>query len=115
MDDFGKEIIPNAIGRWRDKEGDAPIDASGQLPGGTTFNGPAELKKILAADFRNEFATTVAEKLLTYALGRGVEYYDKPTVRKIVREAEEKEYRLADMIVSVVESMPFQMRRSAER
>ena len=104
----------DAVGRWREQEGGAPIDASGELPGGVAFDGPGELKQVLATHFRDAFASTVTEKLLTYALGRGLEYYDKPTVRSIVRQAERNEYRLADMIVTVVKSMPFQMRRSPE-
>ena len=104
----------NAIGQWRNTDGGSPIDSSGKLPGGFSFNGPVELKKVLSTEFRAAFVTTVAEKLLVYALGRGVEYYDKPTVREIVREARQNDYRLADLIVSVTKSMPFQMRRSYE-
>ena len=104
----------DAIGRWRSEDGGVPIDASGELPGGVKFDGPTELKRVLAMDFRDAFAATVAEKLLTYALGRGLEYYDKATVRSIVRQAERNEYRLADLIASIVQSMPFQMRRSPE-
>ena len=104
----------DAIGRWRSEDGGVPIDASGELPGGVKFDGPTELKQVLAKDFRDAFAATVAEKLLTYALGRGLEYYDKATVRSIVRQAERNEYRFADLIASIVQSMPFQMRRSPE-
>ena len=104
----------DAVGRWRTEDGGQPIDASGELPGGIAFDGPAELKRAFAADFRETFVTTVVEKLLTYALGRGLEYYDKPVVRSIVREAEPRGYRLADLIVGIVESMPFRMRRSPE-
>ena len=104
----------DAIGRRREQEGGAPIDSSGELPGGVAFDGPGELKQVLATHYRDSFASTVTEKLLTYALGRGLEYYDKPTVRSIVRQAERNEYRLADMIVTIVKSIPFQMRRSPE-
>ncbi len=104
----------DAIGRWRTEDAGAPIDASGELPGGIVFNGPAELKRVFAEDFRETFVTTIVEKMLTYALGRGLKYYDKPTVRSIVREAEGNEYRLADLILGIVKSMPFQMRRSTE-
>src|SRR5260370_21009254 len=74
----------NAIGQWRTTEGagNTPIDNSGQLPDGTKFSGPTELRNLLLSK-PDQFATSVIEKLLTYALGRGVEYYDKPTVRKI--------------------------------
>jgi hypothetical protein len=105
----------DAIGRWRTTSGaaKAPIDASGVLPDGAKFNGPAELRKILL-DRREEFARTVAAKLVTYALGRGIEYYDAPAVRKIVREAAPGEYRWSALILGVVKSTPFQMRRSPE-
>ncbi len=101
----------DAIGRWRDTEGEAAIDASGELPGGMEFDGPAGLKRVLSTQLRKRFVQTVAEKLLTYALGRGLEYYDRATVRMIARQAEQSGYGLADMIVTVTEAMPFQMRR----
>ncbi len=104
----------DAIGRWRTDDEGTPIDASGELPGGIVFDGPADLKRVFATDFRETFVTTVVEKMLTYALGRGLEYYDKPVVRSIVRESERNEYRLADIILGIVKSMPFQMRRSRE-
>ena len=104
----------DAIGRWRDKDGDVPIDASGELPGGVRFNGPGELKQVFTTVLKDAFVKTVVEKLLTYALGRGLEYYDKPTVRAIAREGEASDYRFADLIVAVTRSMPFQMRRGPE-
>ena len=77
----------DAVGRWRTmSEGNTPIDASGALPDGTKFDGPAELRQLLASR-RDEFVRTVIEKMLVYALGRGLEYYDMPTVRRIQREA----------------------------
>ena len=76
----------DAIGRWRTSSDGAPIDASGTLPDGTQFEGPAGLRTLLSAH-RDEFVVTVTRKLLTYALGRGVEYYDLPAVRQIVRDA----------------------------
>jgi mono/diheme cytochrome c family protein len=102
----------DGIGRWRMKDAGAPIDASGKLPDGTTFNGPSELKKILLTGHRDEFATTVTEKLLTYALGRGLEAYDAPSVRVIMRQAAKDDYRLTALIQAIVESTPFQMRRT---
>ena len=104
----------DAIGRWRDTDDGVPIDAAGSLPGGVSFDGPADLKRVFRTRFRGEFVRTVAEKLLTYALGRGLEYYDRATVRRIVREASESDYRMADLIVSVTKSLPFQMRRTPE-
>jgi hypothetical protein len=102
----------DGVGKWRTKDAGRPIDATGKLPDGTQFKGPAELKKILLTGHRNEFAATVVEKLLTYALGRGLEYYDVPTVRAITREAAEDNYRLTAMINAIVRSTPFQMRRT---
>ena len=101
----------DAIGRWRTHDGKVPIDASGELPGGITFDGPADLKHVFTNELRDSFAATVTEKLLTYALGRGLEYYDRPTVRSIVRENKASGFRLGDLILSVTRSMPFQMRR----
>jgi hypothetical protein len=105
----------NAVGQWRTAEGSAntSIDSSGTLPDGTKFQGPAELRKILAGK-PNQLATTVTENLLTYALGRGVEYYDQPAVRKILREASSSGYRWSDLIFGIVSSEPFQMRRARE-
>ena len=102
----------DAVGRWRaaDASG-APIDPSGVLPDGTTFAGFADLRDILR-ERREEFVTTVAEKLLTYALGRGVEHYDRPAIRAIVREAAAQDYRWSALILGVARSLPFQMRRA---
>ena len=102
----------DAIGRWRDRsETRLAIDARGELPDGTEYDGPAGLKAALLRH-PDRFVTTVTEKLLTYALGRGVEYYDAPTVRAIVREAAADDYRLSTLIKGVVRSTPFQMRRT---
>lgn len=103
----------NGIGQWRTKDGGSPIDATGQLPDGTKFNGPAGLRQALTTARREEFASTVASKLLTYALGRGLEYYDQPSVRAILHDCEPNSYRFRDLITAVVMSTPFQMRRSA--
>ncbi len=103
----------DAIGKWRTTDAGTPIDASGQLPDGTQFVGPAGLRKVLLSK-REEFVHNVAQRLLTYALGRGVEYYDAPAVRKITREAAARDYRWSSLILGVVKSMPFQMRRSQE-
>jgi hypothetical protein len=105
----------NGIGQWRTQDGGSEIDATGKLPDGTEFSGPAGLKKSLTTVRREEFASTVASKLLTYALGRGLEYYDQPAVRAIVRDCNANEYRLRDLITAVVMSTPFQMRRSANQ
>jgi hypothetical protein len=102
----------DAIGRWRDtSEAGTPIDASGSLPDGTRFDGLTGLRTHLAGQ-RDEFLGTVTEKLLTYALGRGVEYYDRPASRRILREAAVSDYRWSSIILGIVKSTPFLMRRS---
>ncbi len=103
----------DAIGRWRATEAGSPIDASGALPDGTQFEGASGLRSILL-ERREEFVMNVTEKLLTYALGRGVEYYDQPSVRQIVAAAARDDYRWSSLIMSIVKSTPFQMRRSEE-
>jgi hypothetical protein len=101
----------DATGRWRDVDGGSPVDASGTLPDGTAFKTPATFRSALLQT-SDAFVTTVTEKLLTYALGRGVEYYDKPAVRRIVRESAASDYRWSELILAVVKSAPFQMRRA---
>jgi hypothetical protein len=101
----------DGIGKWRTNEANTPIDASGVLPGGTKFNGPDGLRKILLSH-PEQFVTTLTEKLLTYGLGRGLEYYDAPTIRRITREAAANDYRWSSIIVGIVESTPFQMRET---
>ena len=103
----------DAVGRWRENEGDSgPIDVSGTLPGLGDVNGVAGLEEALLR--RPElFAATLTEKLLTFALGRGVEYYDAPAVRKILREAQPGGYHFSSLILGIVNSAPFQMRRSS--
>jgi hypothetical protein len=100
----------NAIGAWRTHDGTLPVDASGILPNGATFNGPAELKKILASN-RDAFANCLTEKLLTYALGRGLNGYDRPAIKKIVSTLAANEYRFSSLIDGIVESTPFEMGR----
>jgi len=101
----------DAVGRWRAIEAGKPIDASGGLPDGSEFEGVEGLQRALLS--RPEvFVSVMAEKLLTYALGRGVEYYDAPAVRGVVREARENDYRFSSLILGIAKSTPFQMRRS---
>jgi len=100
----------NAVGVWRDKDAGEPIDASGQLPGGSKFSGPAELRKILRGK-KDLFAHCLTEKMLTYALGRGLEYYDKCAVDHITTELAKHDYRFSVLITEIVKSAPFQMRR----
>ena len=101
----------DALGRWRTLEGGVPVDASGGLPDGTRCDGVEDLETALLA--RPEvFVTTVTEKLLTYALGRGLEPSDAPAVRKIVRDAAAGEYRLSSLIHGITRSLPFTHRRT---
>ncbi len=102
----------DAIGRWRDLAEDGlPIDASGSLPGGQTFEGVAGLRQELLVR-SDVFVGTLTEKLLTYGLGRGIDYHDAPAVREIVRKAARDDYSFSSLILAIVESKPFQMRRS---
>ncbi len=107
----------DAVGRWRAREdgAGAPIDASGALPDGAPFDGPAAFRDALLREpWATELATTVTEKLLTYALGRGLEHYDAPAVRRILRDAEPGGYRWSSLLLGIVESVPFQMQRAPD-
>ena len=104
---FGLENF-DAIGRWRTKDGNFPIDATGKLPNGKTFDGPEGLKQILLSD-KSAFAKCLAEKLLTYALGRGLEDYDQPAIQSIVTQTAASEYRFSALVEAIVSSDPFQM------
>jgi len=112
MDPVGLSLEKfDAIGRWRTLDGGAPIDASGSLPDGSRFADVHGLEQALLR--RPElFVGTLAEKLLTYASGRGVETYDAPAIRAIVREARAQDFRVSSIILGVVKSAPFQMRKS---
>ena len=112
MDPLGLSLENfDMVGRWRDvDEALAPIDASGVLPDGRTFQGPAGLRGIVAGN-PDQFVRTLTEKLMTYALGRGLEYYDMPAVRTIARGSAKQNYRASALIVGIVNSRPFQMRR----
>ena len=100
----------DGIGEWRDTyPSGARVDASAELPDGTKFNGPAELRQLLV-NHSDEFLTTMTEKLLTYALGRGLEPSDAPAVRRIKRDAARENYRFESLVQGVVTSIPFQMK-----
>ena len=108
---FGLEHF-DAVGAWRDAEGpNRPVDATGALPGGARFDGPRELREALLRQ-PESFVRVVAERLLTYALGRGVEHYDLPAVRAVARAAAADDYRFSTLVMRIVESVPFQMRRT---
>ncbi len=101
----------DAIGRWRNEEKKLPIDASGALVRGQTFANLAELRGILVRDMGDQFVKNLTENLLTYALGRGLEYSDKPSVEEIQRRAKTADNRFQDIILAVCESVPFQKMR----
>jgi hypothetical protein len=109
---FGLENY-DAIGRWRSIDGKFPIDASGVLPSGKSFTGASELKTILKAD-HSVFVRALSEKILTYALGRGLEPYDRAAVEKLAKSVESDGFRFSRLVESTVESMPFQMRRGVD-
>jgi mono/diheme cytochrome c family protein len=101
----------DAIGQWRTVDGGVPIDSSGQLADGTKVNGPVSLRQALMRHPEN-FVSTMTEKLMTYALGRGLEYYDMPAVRSVVRDAAKNNYRFSSLITGIVNSVPFQMKKA---
>jgi hypothetical protein len=102
----------DGIGRFRTEEDGAQIEASGALPDGTAVNGYDGLKKVVL-DRRDEFVECLTAKMLTYALGRGLEYYDQPAVRAIRRQAASADYRFSSIILGIVNSVPFRMRKSS--
>ena len=102
----------DAVGQWRANEAGTTIDARGRLPDGTEFEGPAGLRQLLLTRYRDDFVRTATEKLLTYALGRGVEHFDAPTIRSINRLAARDNYRISSLVLAIVNSTPFQMRKA---
>ena len=106
---FGLENF-DAIGRWRTQDGKFPIDASGTLPDGKHFNGPDQLKNILMQN-RDAFTQCITEKMLIYALGRGLESYDRQAVKAIAAEVSKDNYRISSLVLGIVNSLPFQQRK----
>jgi hypothetical protein len=102
----------NALGIWRDSERSQNIDAAGKLVTGETFNNVRELKHILATNHRDDFYRCLTEKMLTYALGRGLEYYDVETVDRIVQRLDEQNGRFSALLTGIIESAPFQKQRN---
>ena len=102
----------DAIGRWRETDGGAEINSDITLSG-RMIDSPRAFREALLAEGDDEFVRTVVEKVLTYALGRGVNYYDMPTIRAIVRGVEADGFRWSSLIRRIVESEPFQMRKSS--
>jgi hypothetical protein len=106
---FGLENF-DALGQWREKDGRFAIDASGELPGGAKFKGPLALAKVLERR-RGEFVRCLAEKMLTYALGRELRVQDRCAVDKIVEQVESQDYRFAALVTAIATSDPFQLAR----
>jgi hypothetical protein len=107
---FGLENY-DAIGAWRNRDAGVPIDPAGRLATGETFKGASDLSQMLMKKKRDEFVQCLSEKLLTYALGRGTEYYDRPAIEQIARNTAKNRYKFTSLIMEVVRSVPFQMRR----
>jgi hypothetical protein len=105
---FGLESY-DAVGGWRTHDGSARIDTSGVLPDGRSFEGARDLKKILKSQ-SDAFARNFAEKLLTFALGRGLEPYDRAALEEIVQNSKMNDYRFSSFVLGIVNSKPFQMR-----
>lgn len=114
MDPLGFALEPfDAIGTYRTvSETGAPLDSTGTLPGGAKFDGPSGLRSALLEN-RERFAVTVTEKLMAFALGRGLEYYDRPAVRRVAQTAAPRDFRWSDIVLGIVQSVPFQMRATA--
>ena len=110
---FGLENF-DGIGQWRDTDANSPVDASGQFPNGLKFSNAAEFRQGILTGYRAEFLSTLTKKLTTYALGRGVEYYDMPAIRKVVKDAAANDYRWSSLVMGIVKSLPFQMRRAEQ-
>jgi hypothetical protein len=109
---FGLENY-DAIGRWRIQDGKFPLDSRGKLPNGTTFESPAEMRRVLSKEVQ-QFSRNLIEKLLTFALGRGIESSDRPTTDQLLQNLERNDYRFKSLIYAIVESLPFQYRRKEE-
>ena len=101
----------DAVGAWRTKDGKFDIDAAGELPGGAKFNGAADLKKLLRSVKKDSFVRCLTEKMLTYGLGRGVEFYDKCAVDKIAAALAKNDHKFSTLVMEIIKSDPFQKRR----
>jgi hypothetical protein len=110
---FGLENY-DAIGRWRDRDGQFPVDATGTMPDGQTFSTPGEMRALLAARVP-QFSRTLTEKTLTYALGRGLEPFDRRAVDTVQRAVAADGYRFQTLVREVVHSVPFTSRRGEEQ
>jgi hypothetical protein len=105
----------NAMGLWRESQLGQPIDPTGKLITGESFTNVIELKQILATNHRDDFYRTLTEKMLTYALGRGLEYYDVETVDEIVSDLKKNDGHFSALLTGIIESSPFQKSRKQDR
>jgi hypothetical protein len=109
---FGLENF-DAVGAWRDKDGNFPVDSSGVLPDGRKFQGPRGLESTIRAD-KDKFAVAMTAKLMAYALGRGIETYDRPVIRRIASGLPAENYRFSALVFGIVNSYPFQMQKGSQ-
>jgi hypothetical protein len=110
---FGFENF-DAVGAWRSRDGNHTIDPSGELPGGLKFQGPAELRTILKGK-SDQFTRCLTEKMLTYALGRGMERTDRCYIEDIAKAVAKNNHKFSSLVLEVVQSEPFQMRRGKKQ
>jgi hypothetical protein len=103
----------DAVGKWRDQDAGKPIDVSSKLTDGTVVDGVAGVRSLVLGN-PERFAGAVTEKLLMYATGRNVQYFDAPAIRRIVREAAANDYKFSDLVLGITQSVPFQTRRIKE-
>jgi hypothetical protein len=114
MDELGFALENfDAVGRWRDQDEGLPVDARGELPDGTNFDGAIAMQAVIASNMKQKFVRCLTEKMLIYALGRGLEYYDECTTDLIIKHLADKDYRFSELVTQVVLSKPFQERSQA--
>jgi hypothetical protein len=104
----------DALGKWRTTADGEKVDASGSLPDGSSFEGIAGLRKLLL-QHQDDFVRTLAEKLLAYSVGRGIEFYDQPAIRKIARDSAASDYRWSSLVLGIVRSNPFNLGKVATK
>jgi hypothetical protein len=104
----------DAIGAWRDQDGPHAIETAASLPDGSSFKGPVELRALMLSR-KDDFIRCLTEKMVTFALGRGVEYYDASTIKSIRKALADNEYRVSTLVTEIAKSYPFQYRRDRAR
>ena len=109
LENFGPD------GRWRTKDRIGRIDAAGVLPGGQGFSNPTELREILLSDFRDEIRRNVVERMLSYALGRRMRYFDEPVILQLIARLENNDDTVGELILGIIQSRPFRERQLTEQ